>query len=381
MSRPIRFMTATYEKREDGYSVPEPVLHVFGRDSYYNRRHVVVDGFRAYFCTSLEEALQHSDELSNDHRVRRVETEEDGEPIQSLRGVRLAKIYTVMPYHVSDLREQFNETWEADVLFPDRFAYDVGITDGFRVTKDGYTDGDVVSVDHIEPTEDDLSVPPRLLYLDIEVKQSEDGPSVVSEKGRELAENPITAITTYDAYTDEYVAHVLAHDAWTHTDYERASTVRDSDEIDVSVNVYESEWTLLSKFADCVSDHRPDVLLAWNIGFDLPYLVNRYFTLDHMDVFKLSDTRSVESMDGSGRFMNGDVEGPILLDLLTAYEKAQIHELDDSSLETVAAAETDMEKLDVDEQQAWVDDPEDFVRYSIRDVEAMTAINREVGVI
>lgn len=87
-------------------------------------------------------------------------------------------------------------------------------------------------------------------------------------------------------------------------------------------------------------------------------------------------------MDGSGRWINGDIEGVLLFDLLVGYEKTAIHELEDSSLSTVAAHETDIEKLDVEDiDQAWIDEPSTFVRYSIRDVEAMVLIDKERGVL
>jgi hypothetical protein len=79
--------------------------------------------------------------------------------------------------------------------------------------------------------------------------------------------------------------------------------------------------------------------------------------------------------------VNSDVGGVHLFDMLDGYKKSQYVSLESYDLATVAAEETDLEKLDVDEQTAYREDPQMFVKYNQRDVEATVAINEEVGLI
>lgn len=396
----MRFVDGHYEMVEDGYSDPEPILHLFSRGEDMCQQHIRVDGYHPYFCVRLTEALNRHEQLNNDHRVRRIETvEKDESAITTNVGggfgetIRLAKIYTIKPYHVRGLRENFEDKWEADVRFVDRFCYDTDIVDSFAVPRERLGSDEPLSADEIVTEDVACTTTPRIAYIDIEVcqnkvlthrngssnrevYQSSDGPSVVSERGKELADNPITAISLYDNYTSTYYSWILSHETNSADDYHIDTEVRSN------IEIFDTEWGLLSAFASHIKAYRYDIWTAWNMDFDAPYLINRYFTLDHMDVFNLSPTRGVQSMDGSGKWINGDIEGVLLFDLLTAYEKCQIHELSDSRLETVAAAETDIEKLSIDGiDDAWVSRPSEFVEYSIRDVEAIVAINDAVGIL
>jgi len=384
----LKFNDGCYEMVEDGYSNPEPIITLFARGEDMCQHVIRVEGFYPYFCVRMTEALDKHEQLNNDHRVRKIETvEPNGDAIVGNNDERLAKIYTINPkqingsgYNVRALRDSFEDTWGADIDFVDRFCYDTDLVDSFAIPEHLRGSSDPITVDQIKTDDVDCTVNPRIAYFDIEVAQSDDGPSVVSERGKELADNPVTAISIYDNYTREYTAFVLAHDSWTHEDHAVVGTVDMG--LNTDVRIFETEYELLTDFATYMKKNRFDVLTAWNIGFDMPYLVNRYFTLDHMDVFSLSPTRSVSSMNGSGSWINSDIEGLLLFDMLKGFEKASIHELDDSRLETVASEVTDIEKLDIDGiDDAWIDDPSTFVEYSIRDTEAVVEIDNERGIL
>lgn len=375
----IRVFDGHYTMVEEGYALPEPIIHVYGRDADRRRRHVEIEGFHPYLTAPLNEVQDMAQALDNDHRVRRVEWQEESEePVEGLDGQRLAKIYTVKPYDVPKIRENFSETYEADVHFFERLCIDLGIKDTMSVPADAENP---VHVDDVETSDNDpLMVQPRIGYVDIEVEQTDEGPSVVSERGIELAQNTVTAITCYDSYLAEYTVFVLAHDEW--SDMERRTVAAlDLDE-SASVETFTEEKTLLAAFVSYVDALDFDVLTAWNATFDFPYIVNRLHTLDHPDRRNLSPVGRVDEMNGDGSWMYGDLKGRILFDLLDGYEKTQIHELDSYALEHVARQETDIEKLDVEDiDEAWANDPRKFVRYNLRDVEAMVEIDQSRGVL
>lgn len=376
----IRVFDGHYLMEEEGYVDPEPILHVYGRDSNYNRRHVEIEGFHPYLTAPLSEVQEMAAPLDNDHRVRRVEwTEEDESAVESVDGKRLAKVYTIAPYHVPKIRENFSETYEADVRFFERFVIDEGIKDTMSIPTEH---DEPLHVSEVRSSDNSpLTVPPRIGYVDIEVEQTDDGPSVVSDRGIELADSPITAITIYDNYTKAYEVLVLAHDDWTHPEQQAVSAL-DTEE-DASITVFPNEKRLLASFISHVDAFDYDVLTAWNgTGFDFPYTVNRLFTLDHPDRMKLSPVGIVDQMNGNGSWVNEDLKGRILFDLLAGYEKTIVNELPTYSLEYVAKEETDIEKLSVEDiDTAWRDDPETFVKYNLIDVKAMVLIDQNRGIL
>jgi len=142
----VRIFDGYYEMAEAGYTDPEPIIHAFGRDTEHRRRHIRVEGFHPYLTVPLSEVMAKTDAIDNDHRIRRIEwTEDDGGVIESLDGQRLAKVYTVAPYHVPKIRANFSEHFEADVPFFERFCIDKDIRDTIDVDSLSYLSIDAVA--------------------------------------------------------------------------------------------------------------------------------------------------------------------------------------------------------------------------------------------
>jgi len=384
----LRVVDACYTTESEGYKDVHPIVHLFGRDPQWQRHHVRVDAFRPYFCVPEREWRRLGEDVAADDRVLRVETEDrQGRPEVSLAGERLYRVVCREPEDVGDLRELFEDPHEADVLFPTRFLVDLEAFQWIQVPEDA--DERTVSVEELDSVEEPpAQTPPlRVCTYDIEVQQGGSGPPVVSTEGTERADNPITAITAHDNYTDEYHVWVTAHGDWDRGDYEAAREAVNS-----TVEVYQNPRDVPAQFCQWVCQREFDALTGWNAaGFDHPYLVNYCLNNGINGVYDLSPTGTVYPMDGDGQFINSSLSGRLLLDSMTLYEKTTIHELDSKRLADVAAAEAEdvsVGKLDLEAEldvprdepaidYAWREQPDLFVQYALRDTKSAVGINRE----
>jgi DNA polymerase elongation subunit (family B) len=415
-----RIVDCEYTVETDGYKQATPIIHLFGRDTSWRRHHVRVRGFQPYLCVRVSEWQRCGEAVADDDRVQDVRTvDERGRPETALDGERLVRICTREPEDVADLRELFDDPFEADVQFPTRFLIDMARSQWVRIEGDVGEDPIPISAVHRDGDPPERTPPFRVCTYDIEVAQGGDGPSVVSTEGTERAANPITAITAHDSYTDEYAIWMTAHPAWDRPDYEAAhgerglgadapettgeTTAADADpdgvtprvdggqtgvHPDVETFVYENPHDTVAQFCSWVTDRDFDALTAWNgSAFDHPYLVNYGLTNSISAVRGLSPLDVVYPMDGDGQWINSSLKGRLLLDSLTLYQKSQIHELSSYRLADVAEAEgVSVGKLDLDSvidadgpaiDHAWKHEPSVFRDYSLRDVQACVAINRE----
>jgi len=357
----------TVEDDVPGVDGESAVIHLFGRDVEGIHCHVEVTGFTPYFCVPTEELRQQAEALANDSRITGVQ---HGEQSFDPDDPPLSKIETRLPKHVGELRGGFENPFEGDVLYPNRFLVDKEIVQCCQI--DAPVD-ERVSAEDVQGVEDTdvANIPPRVCTIDIEVQQGGDGPSVISESGIEQARNAITAITLHDSYTDEYVVFVLEHDEW---DHER----RLGTDVDVAaVNTYSEERHLLQAVCENIGNMRPDVFTAWNVGFDAPYLVNRCMGMDLPAVYELSPLGRVYEMNGDGNFIDSSIKGMIIMDLIKMFKKTEFRDNESYTLRHIANEVLDeVGKLDVqDIDEVWKSDPEQFVRYNKIDVEAAVGIN------
>ena len=382
---PLRVFETWYET-ETVNGADRPIIYCKCRDMDREPWLVEVEGFAPHFHIPVSELSESTlSALKGSARVqsvtegetlvmpynRRDSTDTDSDP-SSFARQETVRVETNVPYDIPKLRENFDLTGEADVRYPQRFMVDMGVYSGIavpsiarseRISSEAITTLDNHTVTRIRP---------RICYYDIEVETSDSGPSVVSEKGSEQARNPITAIAMADNYTDETLVFVLADDSWTQSDVPNSEDVR----------LYTDETAMLEQFCTELRDRRPDVLTGWNSGgFDDPYFINRCLKTDVTAVQSISPTKNVSRMNGDGRWRNSDLRGIILFDLLDGYKNISRRELDSFSLGNVAASEDIADKLDVDEQQAYVDNPQQFIEYVRRDCTILKALNEKREII
>lgn len=360
----VRLVDGWYEIEDDGHTRSMPVLHYHSRTEDGEYRHFEVEGYRPYFFIAEDDVSgEDLQALDADRRVISVERADRTGVDRAETDIDLIKVTVEKPWEVAQLRGEFDRTWEADVRFDDRFLIDRGVTSYCRIPEgDQRLQADDVAAADMDDV--DSEIDPRVAFWDIEV-QADEFPEPKSPT------YPVTAVTLYDSYDECYEAFVLRNDEWS-----------SEPTVDVETTYFDDERALIRAVVSWITDVRPDLLSGWNSNtFDWPYFVNRAHYLDEMAVKQISPTRNVDEHENKGRWVNGDVTGVHLFDLLEGYKKSQYTELKSFSLEDVAEEETDIKKLDVDEQSAWLDDPESFVEYNIRDVEACVAINEEVNLV
>jgi len=133
----------------------------------------------------------------------------------SIEGKKLKRIIAPKPSDIKIMRQRYLETWEADVVYVNRYI-----------------------IDEIKEIPKET---PRICYLDIEIKRTERG-----YEGSRYANNPILSITCYDNFDKEYKVFC------------------------------KEEKEMLKDFIRYIQKTDPDILVAWNgDAFDFPFLINR----------------------------------------------------------------------------------------------------------
>ena len=363
-----------------------PVIHVFGRTPEKRLVHVEVFEFQPYFyaptadCTAgrLEEY---------DRIVGWEETDENGNPYESIRGERLTKIYGQTPRDVGQIRDEFDH-YEADILFPNRFLIDKDITSGIHVplreTDSGENNRQTLRVHHGEVTPTDVDVTPRVNTFDIEV----DDRSGFPEDGEE----PIICIASHDSYDDEYVLWLYESpvgespparlDGYDPIDIDEEGTDR---ELTYEIRSFEEEDAMLDAFLTYIDETDVDLFTGWNFDdFDAPYLLDRLDELDPTSEYALDPDR-LSRIDEVWRsdWQGPDIKGRIVFDLLYAYQRTQFSELDSYRLEDVGQRElgTGKERYPGDIGDLWEQDPERLLEYNLRDVELCVELDRDQDII
>jgi len=387
----LKVMSVEYTTHDRGYDRSEPIVHIFARTKSGDKRHLMVEGFYPHFYISLSEFTERYNELVNEGKLRKIEVppgtfEQIGDPdlkfqeaVQEVSGLsttlhdeKLVKLTCGVPDDVGNLREHFDETWEADVLFPQRFLIDTAIRTGVEAPR---TDGTPtkVHVDKLEPLDEDEvpDVSPRMVVLDIEVQSDGGVPDT------EVVKQPVTAISAYDNYDDEYREWVLEHESWDEEPDFSSNLPEGMDEVDVEV--YTDEATMLDDFHDYIIDRRVDLLSGWNAdGFDFPYLINRSKSINAHNINDWSPINQTFTTKSNSAVVRG-VE---LFDMLEAYEETQFHEKKSYALEYIANEELGFGKEDVEDiDEAWENDPTQFVKYNLRDSEAVVGIEQSQQII
>ncbi|MFC7142464.1 DNA-directed DNA polymerase [Halosimplex aquaticum] len=356
-----------------------PVVHVFGRRETDEGRpkieHVEVYDFEPYFYAPIDnvddERIAQYDGLV-DYR----ETDPEGEPFESIRGERLAKIIGRTPRDVGQVRDEF-EHYEADILFPNRLLIDKDIESGIRVPERRTDDG-TIRIPHEEVEAVDANATPRVNTFDIEVDDRNGFP--------EDGEETIVCLTSHDSYRDEYINWL--YNSPDGVDGPAALEAYDpiEDDIDADVRVFDEEAEMLDSFIEYLEETDPDILTGWNFAdFDAPYLLDRIEELagpghDYdLDIDRLSRVNEVWRSDWNGP----DIKGRVVFDLLRAYKATQFSELESYRLDAVGEVEMGVgkERYPGDIGDLWEDDPERLLEYNLRDVELCVELDRKQDII
>ena len=355
-----------------------PVVHVFGRTPDGTREHVRVLEFEPYFYTPTAELTEDPVEAYGSVLEARA-TGPDGEPFESIRGEELTKIVARTPRDVGSIRDDFRTTYEADILFPNRFLIDAGIGGGVEVPA-RRLDDDRIQVHHSEVTPVEVEADLRVNTFDIEVDDRNGFP--------EDGEEPIVCLTSHDSYRDEYVLWVWEPEAATVAPPDDLGGYEQIDgDAGVEVRTFETETAMLDDFLAYIETTDPDVLTGWNFeDFDAPYLLDRLEMIAHEAA--AGESLAIERLSRVDEVWRGgwggpDIKGRVVFDLLYAYKRTQFTELESYRLDAVAELELDVgkERYSGDIGDLWEQEPERLLEYNLRDVELCVEIDRKQSVI
>ncbi|WP_200530159.1 DNA-directed DNA polymerase [Halorubrum sp. LN27] len=386
----VELMITQIDYAVEGYGNDEyPVVHVFGRRPAENAEgadhdtveHLRVLGVEPYFYVPTAD-LDRDPVEEYDVVIGTREENAEGEPYESIRGEPLTRIVTRTPRDVGSIRDDFATTFEADILFPNRFLIDNGLNGGIRVEERRLDDGDGTIQVHegmLEPAAVDAEM--RVNTFDIEVDDRRGFP--------EDGEEPIICLTSHDSYDDEYV--VWLYDAPEAEipppedlpDYE--GIVDEGADLDFEVRTFDEEAAMLDAFVAYLDETDPDLLTGWNFeDFDAPYVLDRLEVLDDGSQYDLSVDRlsRIGEVWRSG-WGGPDIKGRVVFDLLYAYKRTMFTELESYRLDAVGERELGVgkERYTGDIGDLWEQDPERLLEYSIRDVELCVEIDRAQDVI
>ncbi|WP_435094726.1 DNA polymerase domain-containing protein [Halorubrum sp. N11] len=382
----VELMVTQIDYAVEGYGSDEyPVVHVFGRrpveDGDDAVEHLRVLGVEPYFYVPTAD-LDRDPTEEYDVVIGTREENVEGEPYESIRGEPLTRIVTRTPRDVGNIRDDFATSFEADILFPNRFLIDNGLKGGIRVEERRLDDEEGTIQVHegmLEPADVDAEM--RVNTFDIEVDDRRGFP--------EDGEEPIICLTSHDSYDDQYVvwlydapeAEVPAPEDL--PDYE--GIVDGDGEIDFEVRTFETEAAMLDAFVEYIDETDVDLMTGWNFeDFDAPYLLDRMEVLDDGSQYDLSVDRlsRIGEVWRSG-WGGPDIKGRVVFDLLYAYKRTMFTELESYRLDAVGERELGIgkERYTGDIGDLWEQDPERLLEYSIRDVELCVEIDRKQDVI
>ena len=380
----VELMVTAVDYTVEGRGSDEyPVVHVFGRTPDNDLEHVRVVGVEPYFYVPTDNVADR--DLVSEYDVV-LDTREhphgdpDNERFESIRGEPVTKVVARTPRDVGQIRDDFQVSYEADILFPNRFLIDHGVTSGIRVEPrrvDDDPDAPIqVTAEHLEAADVDADL--RVNTFDIEVDDRNGFP--------ENGDEPIVCLTSHDSYRDEYVLWLydapvgdgVVDDSF--DDYEFIS-----EGASVRVEQFSEEDAMLDAFISYLEKTDPDLATGWNFeDFDAPYLLDRMEELHAASDYDLSPDRA-SRVDETWRSGWGgpDVKGRVVFDLLYAYQRTQFSELDSYRLDAVAELELGVgkERYTGDIGDLWEDDPTRLLEYNLRDVELCVEIDRQQNLI
>ncbi len=338
------------------YTDEDRCINLRWRDKNGNRLSKTIEDFRPYFYVRAIEREVAGYDIKETVGGRKVKLwypfeYETGDWV-NLQGAILKRVYVHKPQDIKVARELFNETYEADVKFIDRYA-----------------------VDELKDIPDSKL---RKCYWDMEWLNADP-----------VHGDAITCIVAYDNYDEEYNTFVWFPD----------NTVRLFDFGKGKVLTYNNEREMLDKFLTYIQDKDPDMLLAWfGLKFDLPKLIHRCI-FNGLDPRRLSPYNSVsgiywtqggikasKKVDSYGDIYQ-PIKGRITLNLDLAFERqwndAQRGTLPSLALDDVCELALGEKKLvsekfpDKDDffKRGWLEDTETYLEYARIDVELLVKLD------
>jgi len=304
-------------------------LVIFSRNKAGKKIIKRIRDFRPYFYVNEYE------NIPEDARITGIET-----GYKSLTGEKLKKIFVRKSIHVHELRDRFQKHYESDILITQRYIIDE------------YGEADVYQL--------------KTLSLDIETNYTYIAPDM---------ENPDQEIISVSFCDNEGKKQAFL--------YESPDCKKKIIESEV-LKIFKTEEELLVATLAYIKQEDPDVLTGWNVEkFDLTYLIRRMKQFD-IDYRKLSPLNAVWINNDYG---DVNIKGRIILDMMIAYihfrKASNQGRAEQYSLEFTAQDVLGKGKIAHQDvmHDMWINNPDELIRYNLRDVELVIEINKKLEII
>ena len=303
------------------------IFWVRGEDG--NKYRLIVQGFKPYFFIKSDDTSK----LPAD-AMKLITGAEGG--YRSLYNENLKKIYVRDPGVVPKIRKYFAMHYEADIRFKRRAMIDMGLRSGIEFDPNNLQ----ISYTEVKPISYELH--PIKCYIDIEVLSGERFPST--------PDYPIVLVTLYDNKYDEYITLVV--------DNKLLKKKKGKKHTIVHVKSEQQLFVMLEKYFKKV---QPDVIIGWNIKFDMDYLFGRAKKLG----------------------LSFNIEGTCIFDLLKGY--AKLTDRFSNRLKDVVVEEGFAKPEDIvaDEWRTnlWTENREEAIEYNKDDVKYIVMIDEKYDIV
>jgi len=249
---------------------------------------------------------------------------------KTIDGKNATKLVLKNPKEVPVVREQYNKTYESDIVYTNRF-----IIDNYKIIK-----------------QDKI----RICYIDIEIARTKNG-----YESAVKATNPILCIGTYDNFDKEYKTFCIN-------------------------KTHREEKEMMKDFIKWFVKKDPDLVVAWNgDNFDFPFLINRMKNLGlnpNLLARQSSEFRGEVKIVGDRNFIK--IEGRVMFDLMYAYRKMISGEGRESwSLDYICKYEGvgQKEKYKGELDDLFKNNLEKFISYNKRDVELLVLLDEKLHIV
>jgi DNA polymerase I len=311
----------------------KPIIHTWYRDKQGNKIHNIVKDFLPYFY------VEESENVPNNPSIVKVESGN----FTSIFGEKLKKIYVKVPNDVKLLRSLFKKTYEADILFTNRYLID--------------------AVEKLEKN------PWHVVFIDIEILSKGKMPSIKNP------ENQIFLVCVYSNFLKKYFSFVYTEN---NNEVEKIQSLQNGN---WEVKIFYSEFEMLKNFIDFLISIDFDIITGWNIQkFDLPYLFSRcdYYGIKYENLSFFKTIKNPFSEECK-------IPGKIIFDLMKAY-KFISEQRRSYSLSYISQKENLPVKKDqsVDRNnfyELWQNNITSLIKYNKTDVEILVELDKKLSIL
>lgn len=273
-----------------------------------------------------------------------------------------------------EVAELFNATFEADLWYTNFARIKLDIETGLRAPSR------CCHYSEVEPVDMQNEGEPRVVTFDIETDDRGDFPDPTDPTQR------ILSIVAHDSETDQTVGFLDLHGRSFEDAFDLDASPKSLDDLGLDyldeLKARPEEKQMLLEFACWLDEVDPDLITAWNVDFDAPYLASR------MRKVGVNPDRMARH-DGSvklNRFKDSIQEwgGRTVYDLLDAYKDTKWTELRSYSLDDVAyeeLGEAKVEHTGMGFYEMYKKDTRLFLNYNAKDTVLATRIDEEAGVL